>query len=73
MRHSEFWACVDAAYPEGLGRVFASGMFLIEFGTTAEEALEAGVPPLKVWHAFVKEMDLPEEFLYLHRRVRPRK
>ena len=28
---------------------------------TAEEALEAGIPPRQVWVALVKDLDVPEE------------
>ena len=68
MRHTEFWDCIDSAFPEGLGRSLAEDLVLPDFGNlTAVQALEAHVEPQAVWSAICREMDLPPKFEYLHR------
>lgn len=68
MKHTEFWAVLDRAFPDGRGRSLAQDLVLVDLGNvTAQEALAAGVSPLKIWKAIVLAMDLPESFVYLHR------
>ncbi|QOQ39029.1 DUF3046 domain-containing protein [Trueperella pecoris] len=69
MRHTEFWAVVERAFPDGRGRALAADLLLVELGSrTAEEALRDNVEPQEVWHALRVAMDLPESYEFLHRK-----
>jgi hypothetical protein len=61
MRHTEFWSRLEHA----LGKAYAgpwAGQFVMGDlgGRTAQEALDAGVPPKQVWAAVWRALDLPE-------------
>lgn len=68
MKHTEFWECLDRAFPDGRGRALATDLALPELGSlTAEQALAANVSPQKVWHCVRVNMDLPDSFEFLHK------
>ncbi|MFC5369899.1 DUF3046 domain-containing protein [Arcanobacterium bovis] len=68
MKHTEFWAVLDRAFPDGRGRALAQDLVLVDLGNlTAQEALTAGVAPIEIWKAIVAAMDLPQSHVYLHR------
>ncbi|MDY5584934.1 MAG: DUF3046 domain-containing protein [Arcanobacterium sp.] len=70
MKHTEFWAALDYAFPEGRGRALSADLVLPGLESqTAQEALDNGVPPLRVWHEIISEMQLPQDFIYLHRKL----
>ncbi|PIE27928.1 MAG: histidine kinase [Micrococcales bacterium] len=60
MRHSEFWNLMrgefGVTYAASVAR--SQSMSVLD-GRTAEEALEAGVPPRQVWEALCDAMDVP--------------
>ena len=60
MRHTKFWSRMDhalgAAYCTSWARQFAMADL---DGRTAQEALDAGVPPKQVWAAVWQALDLP--------------
>jgi hypothetical protein len=60
MRHTEFWARMEDALGPGYAGVWATQYVLAELGgRTAQEALEAGVPPKDVWAAVWRALGLP--------------
>ena len=60
MRHTEFWARMEAALGPSYARPWAQQHVLRELGgRTAMEALAAGEPPKSVWRAVWAELDLP--------------
>ena len=60
MRHTEFWARMDAALGPAYARSWADQQVLADLGgRTVEEALEAGEPPKVVWRAVWAELELP--------------
>jgi hypothetical protein len=59
MRHTEFWARLDAALGPAYSRSWAGTFVITELGRTAEEALAAGVPPKQVWAAVWRALELP--------------
>ncbi|WP_124055023.1 DUF3046 domain-containing protein [Arcanobacterium ihumii] len=68
MKHTEFWVVLDRAFPDGRGRALSQDLSLVELGNiTAQEALNQGLDPRKIWEAIVVEMDLPPQYVYLHR------
>ncbi len=61
MRHTEFWALLDQALGEDYARSWADLTVIGELdGRTAREALDAGVPPKRVWAAVRRQLELPE-------------
>ena len=60
MRHTEFWDRMDDALGSAYARTWAE-QFVIRHlgGRTAQEALDAGVPPKEVWRAVWAALDLP--------------
>lgn len=69
MKHTEFWQVVNRAFPDGRGEALTQDLALVELSSmTPVEALSAGVNPQVVWNQIVKEMDLPKDFEYLHRK-----
>lgn len=61
MRHTEFWARMDAALGEASSRTWAEMYVMGDLGSrTAAEALEAGVPPKQVWAAVWAALGLPD-------------
>jgi hypothetical protein len=61
MRHTEFWARMDAALGASYARVWARQQVLGALdGRTVDEALADGVQPKAVWRAVVEALALPE-------------
>lgn len=61
MRHTEFWSRLDAALGRAYSRTWAELTVVRELdGRTTQEALEAGVPPKRVWAAVWRQLELPE-------------
>jgi len=60
VRHTEFWSRMEDALGPGYYRSWAGSHVLAELdGRTAQEALDAGVPPKQVWAAVWRALDLP--------------
>lgn len=60
MRHTEFWARMDRALGAAYSRSWADQFVMGELGgRTAQEALDAGVPPKQVWEAVWRALGLP--------------
>ncbi len=60
MRHTEFWDRLDAALGSAYSRSWASMYVIADLGgRTAQEALDAGVPPKEVWRAVWTVLELP--------------
>ena len=60
MRHTEFWSRLEDALGPGYYRAWASQFVMSELGSrTAQEALDAGVPPKQVWAAVWRALELP--------------
>jgi len=61
MRHTEFWARMDAALGPAYSRAWADQQVLAELGgRTVTEALAAGESPKVVWRAVWARLDLPD-------------
>jgi hypothetical protein len=61
VRHTEFWARLEAALGTGYYRSWASQVVMADLDRrTAQEALDAGVPPKQVWAAVWRQLELPE-------------
>jgi len=61
MRLSEFWELADAVFGVAYSRTLAREMHLTAIGDTPVRALEEGVAPRDVWHAWCDEMQVPLE------------
>ncbi len=60
MRHTEFWARMEAALGPSYARSWAHQFVIGELGErTVEEALAAGEPPKAVWAAVHRVLELP--------------
>jgi hypothetical protein len=59
MRHTEFWARLEQALGPAYARSWAEQFVISDLGTTAREALDAGVPPKRVWAAVWQALELP--------------
>lgn len=60
MRHTEFWARMEAALGPAYARSWADQQVLSELGgRTAAEALAAGESPKSVWRAVWAALELP--------------
>ena len=60
MRHTEFWARMEAALGRAYARSWAEQHAIRELdGRTVLESLEAGESPKVVWRAVWAELDLP--------------
>ena len=60
MRHTEFWSRMEDALGSAYHRVLGAQFVMAELGgRTAQEALDAGVPPKQVWAAVWRALDLP--------------
>ena len=60
MRHTEFWARMNAALGSAYAPVWSRQHVLAELdGRTVDEALSAGVPPKRVWAAVAEALSLP--------------
>ena len=73
MRRSEFLRAVDSEFgARSLSLV--SDLVLTQLsGRTADEALDAGVPPRDIWLALCAETDVPLERRHGAGRLEPRK
>ena len=61
MRHTEFWARMDAALGTAYARVWARQHVIGELdGRTVEEALAQGEAPKRVCRAVAEALALPE-------------
>jgi hypothetical protein len=61
MRHTEFWARMDAVLGTAYAPVWARQHVIGELGgRTVEEALAQGEPPKRVWRAVAEALSLPE-------------
>lgn len=61
MRHTEFWARMEAALGPAYARAWAEQQVLRELGgRTAAEALAAGESPKAVWRAVWAALELPD-------------
>ena len=61
MRHTEFWARMEAALGAAYAPVWADQQVLGALqGRSAREALDAGVSPKDVWRAVAEALDLPD-------------
>ncbi|GEP34165.1 hypothetical protein NSZ01_19330 [Nocardioides szechwanensis] len=60
MRHTEFWARLEAVLGTAYYRSWAETFVMAELGRrTATEALDAGTPPKQVWAAVWSALELP--------------
>ncbi len=60
MRHTEFWERLETALGVGYARSWATLYVMADLGgRTAQEALDAGVPPKEVWRAVWAALELP--------------
>ena len=60
VRHTEFWARIEAALGAGYARHWASQTVIAGLGgRTPTEALDAGVTPKEVWAAVWRTLELP--------------
>ncbi|WP_433674404.1 DUF3046 domain-containing protein [Microbacterium gorillae] len=60
MRRSEFHRAVDAEFGARAPSIVQDLVLAAVGQRTANEAIEAGVPPRDVWLALCVEMDVPE-------------
>jgi hypothetical protein len=61
MRHTEFWARLEHALGRAYAGAWASQHVMGDLGgRTAQEALDAGVPPKQVWAAVWAALELPD-------------
>ncbi|KQR45286.1 signal transduction histidine kinase [Microbacterium sp. Leaf161] len=73
MRRSEFLRAVDAEFG-GRGSSLVSDLILTQLaGRTADQALDAGVPPRDIWLALCAETDVPQERRHGAGLLEPRK
>lgn len=62
MKISEFWRSMEDEFGFGYARVVASQTVLDAVGDrTANEALDLGIAPLKVWQGVCQQHGLPKE------------
>lgn len=60
MRHTEFWHRMERALGPAYARSWSQQFVIAELGErTANDALEAGVPPKEVWRAVWSVLGLP--------------
>jgi hypothetical protein len=60
MRHTEFWARMQDALGPTYYRTWARQFVMAELGgRTAQEAIDAGIPPKQVWAAVWNSLGLP--------------
>ncbi|SEB87795.1 DUF3046 domain-containing protein [Microbacterium hydrocarbonoxydans] len=73
MRRSEFLRAVDDEFG-GRASSLVSDLVLTQLGgRTADEALDAGVPPRDIWLALCVETDVPIERRHGAGRLEPRR
>ena len=62
VRESEFWMLMDDEFGEAYAAVVARSQHMGALdGRTAQEAIDAGVPPRRVWEALCDHMGIPPE------------
>ena len=60
MRHTEFWTRLERALGRAYAGTWATQHVMGDLGSrTAQQALDAGVPPKEVWAAVWTALDLP--------------
>ena len=60
MRHTEFWSRLEGALGRSYYRSWAPQFVMADLGgRTAQEALDAGMPPKQVWAAVWQALELP--------------
>jgi len=60
VRHTEFWSRMSDALGSAYAEAWASQQVIGGLGgRTAQEALDAGVPPKQVWREVWRVLDLP--------------
>lgn len=63
MRYTEFWSRMDDAIGTASARSWAEMQVIGELGSrTVTEALDAGVPPKRVWEAVWRVLELPDRY-----------
>lgn len=73
MRRSEFLRAVDAEFG-GRAQSLVSDLVLTQLSSrTAEQALDAGVPPRDIWLALCAETEVPVERRHGVGRIEPRR
>ncbi len=72
MKRSEFFRAVDQEFG-ARASTLVTDLVLGPLGRSAEEALEAGVPPREIWQALCEEADVPAERRYGAGRLVPRR
>ncbi|WP_148615074.1 DUF3046 domain-containing protein [Nocardioides rubriscoriae] len=60
MRHTEFWSRLEHTLGTGYYRVWATQVVMSDLGLTAQDALDAGVAPKRVWAAVWQTLGLPD-------------
>ncbi len=61
MRHTEFWERMELALGIAYMRSWAETFVMSDLDRrTAQEALDAGVPPKQVWRAVWEALGLPD-------------
>jgi hypothetical protein len=61
MRHTEFWARLDAVLGRDYSRTWAELTVVRDLdGRTTREALDAGMSPKQVWAAVRRQLELPD-------------
>ncbi|KQR54322.1 signal transduction histidine kinase [Leifsonia sp. Leaf336] len=65
MKLSEFQRAVVDEFGSGYGQALLTDLVLAELGgRTAQEALNAGIPPREVWLALCRETGVPQSHWY---------
>jgi hypothetical protein len=60
VRHTEFWNRLEHHLGSAYYKVWAEQFVIADLGRrTAQEALDAGVPPKQVWQAVWRVLELP--------------
>ena len=73
MKHSEFWAAMEAAFGNRATSVAADLVLGVLGHRTPEQALADGEPPRRVWEAICDAQELPDELRWFHRRDHARR
>jgi hypothetical protein len=73
MRRSEFDRAVADEFGARASAILVDLVLSGAGGRTAEEALDAGVPPREVWLALCAETDVPAQRRYGVGRLEPRR
>lgn len=64
MRLSEFWALMDQEFGPAYARTVATSHAIHALGDqTAQQALDDGVPPRRIWSALVHDFEISQPFL----------